>query len=502
MGSALSAERGGASRSRLAPLDTPHLSASPTSSPARGEGGGRRRLVLRPRDGRCARRPRPRRRSGGGASALWARRRGLTLLPLREKVPSEARGMRGPSSGARRLRSASTCAGVFARTRGGMGSALSADRGAVPRSRLAPLDNPSSVGFADIFSRKGRRGHGAGRLVLRPCVGRRARRARPRRRSGGGASALRARRRAVTLLPLREKVPGEARGMRGRRAERDGSVRLLRVLGFLHGRGAVWGLLYRPSAAARPRSRLAPLDTPHLSASPTSSPARGEGGAAPPISFCARVTADALDALGRADEAAAAPARYGLGGGAVTLLPLREKVPSEARGMRGRRAERDGSVRPARVLGLFARTRRRYGVGSIGRARRSSTEPSRSARQPLICRLRRHLLPQGEKGARGGSAFHLPQAGRGFMRLEPTLAKCDISFSWRPTAGFACECHSDDFGERSDMCSLAALVVRPRTGPAEPSHSARPPLICRLRRRLLPRAGEGSRPRVSCRSKT
>jgi hypothetical protein len=34
------------------------------------------------------------------------------------------------------------------------------------------------------------------------------------------------------------------------------------------------------------------------------------------MSFSARVTADALDALGRADEAAAVRARYGLGGGA------------------------------------------------------------------------------------------------------------------------------------------------------------------------------------------
>jgi len=34
------------------------------------------------------------------------------------------------------------------------------DRGWASRSRLAPLDLPSSVGFADIFSRKGRRGRG------------------------------------------------------------------------------------------------------------------------------------------------------------------------------------------------------------------------------------------------------------------------------------------------------------------------------------------------------
>jgi hypothetical protein len=42
--------------------------------------------------------------------------------------------------------------------RGSFQPALSADRGEVPSSHLAPLDFPSSVGFADIFSRKGEGG--------------------------------------------------------------------------------------------------------------------------------------------------------------------------------------------------------------------------------------------------------------------------------------------------------------------------------------------------------
>jgi hypothetical protein len=40
---------------------------------------------------------------------------------------------------------------------GGFGQTLSRERGAAAPSHLAPLDLPSSVGFADIFSRKGRR---------------------------------------------------------------------------------------------------------------------------------------------------------------------------------------------------------------------------------------------------------------------------------------------------------------------------------------------------------
>ena len=143
---------------------------------------------LRPRDRRRARRPRPRRRSGGGAGAVWARRRGVTLLPLFAGEGGAKRRMRGGRAerdGSVRLARALGCSARF-------GPALSAERGGVPRSRLAPLDLPSSVGFADIFSRKREKGT------------RRAAISTPSAASTGrsGASALRARRGRERLLPL------------------------------------------------------------------------------------------------------------------------------------------------------------------------------------------------------------------------------------------------------------------------------------------------------------
>ena len=65
------------------------------------------------------------------------------------------------------------------------------------------------------------------------------------------------------------------------------------------------------------RSRLAPLDLPSsVGFADIFSRKREKGARQAAVSFSARVTADGLDALGRADEAAAVRARYGPGGGA------------------------------------------------------------------------------------------------------------------------------------------------------------------------------------------
>ena len=88
-------------------------------------------------------------------------------------------------------------------------------------------------------------------------------------------------------------------------------------------------------------------------------------------------------------------------------------APTKRRQRReGGRAEQDGSVQVARRAGVISARAQPIRAGSIQKARRRATEPSRSARPPLICRLRRHLLPQAGKGARRLGILFPPRGRR------------------------------------------------------------------------------------------
>src|SRR6202789_4124381 len=138
------------------------------------------------------------------------------------------------------------------------------------------------------------------------------------------------------------------------------------------------------------------------------------------------------------------------------------------RSCKGNRAERDGSERSARQHASLP-----YGEQLANwKSYRRTTEPSRSARSPLICRLRRHLLPQGEKGFPICSPPHAAASPRSLRRIAAMMRAVAANIGSR----FAFTAPSALAASRTDSASggSAPLSTSPRISASAPPTDAAP----------------------------